>query len=366
MSEVMYPPPTRRSQSQTVEPSDLMDEDLALALELSKQEASGAGDEAVSVPPPRFEERESLTAAQIFAAAAAEEPKLPDSGALPTSFARAAAEHVADDGSGSLNDLLLALRLSAEESADYESRLNPHNMGGPPAGGLQRRQSTNLDELLALEMSTGGRQSSGVMDMIAAGISTTTTTVTSGSSGSTTPPISGGGGRGRGGAESSPNEQMRILQQIREEQERQELELALKVSQEQAQPIQIRDPQTNNNGSNTSNENNTKNNNPNDFMWSQRQAMEEYTSSSLHNDDRRDGGAPPTRNMASHRQNSNSSVDSEGRRRELLQRGTIETKNAISSGQAHIVTCRGCGGRLQAPVSYSLVFCPKCQTISPA
>ena len=60
------------------------------------------------------------------------------------------------------------------------------------------------------------------------------------------------------------------------------------------------------------------------------------------------------------------SIDSEGRRQQLLERGTSETKSTIESRQAHVVTCLGCGGRLQAPMSYSLVYCPRCHTISPA
>ena len=47
-------------------------------------------------------------------------------------------------------------------------------------------------------------------------------------------------------------------------------------------------------------------------------------------------------------------------------RGATETRKAISNGSSHVVKCKGCRGRLQAPVYYSLVFCPKCQTVSPA
>ena len=54
------------------------------------------------------------------------------------------------------------------------------------------------------------------------------------------------------------------------------------------------------------------------------------------------------------------------RRSKLERRGALETRQAISNGNAHIVKCQGCSGRLQAPVHYSLVFCPKCQTVSPA
>lgn len=51
--------------------------------------------------------------------------------------------------------------------------------------------------------------------------------------------------------------------------------------------------------------------------------------------------------------------------RQLLQNGQAETQRAMASGQAHVVQCRGCGGRLHAPMTYSMVFCPNCRTVSP-
>lgn len=54
------------------------------------------------------------------------------------------------------------------------------------------------------------------------------------------------------------------------------------------------------------------------------------------------------------------------RRSQLETRGASETRQAISNGNSHVVKCKGCSGRLQAPVYYSLVFCPQCQTVSPA
>ncbi|VEU35618.1 unnamed protein product [Pseudo-nitzschia multistriata] len=55
------------------------------------------------------------------------------------------------------------------------------------------------------------------------------------------------------------------------------------------------------------------------------------------------------------------------RRPSLLEtRGTTETRHAISNSSSRIVRCKGCQRRLQAPVHYALVFCPKCRTISPA
>jgi hypothetical protein len=197
-----------------------------------------------------------------------------------------------------------------------------------------------LDELLALEMSSNINDRhirQPVTDLVAAGIST--------------------GDHHHNNNNDRPDDQFRILQQIREEQERCELELALKVSQEQSeyeqqpiiQQVQVKAPTPSTAG---------------DFLFSQQKAMEEW-STNTNNTSNTSNIAPSPRQMGA-RQNSVSSLDSSERRRELLERGTQETQQAISSGQARIVTCRGCGGRLQAPVSYSLVFCPKCQTISPA
>mmetsp|Transcript_25483 Transcript_25483/g.38160 ORF Transcript_25483/g.38160 Transcript_25483/m.38160 type:complete len:790 (+) Transcript_25483:85-2454(+) len=49
----------------------------------------------------------------------------------------------------------------------------------------------------------------------------------------------------------------------------------------------------------------------------------------------------------------------------LLLKGNQETWNAIAVGEAHIVTCLGCRGRMQVAKSASLVFCPICRTVSP-
>lgn len=49
----------------------------------------------------------------------------------------------------------------------------------------------------------------------------------------------------------------------------------------------------------------------------------------------------------------------------LLQQGNRETREAIANGMAHVVQCRGCLGRLHAPMSYALVYCPKCHYVSP-
>ena len=52
-------------------------------------------------------------------------------------------------------------------------------------------------------------------------------------------------------------------------------------------------------------------------------------------------------------------------RQEIVMRGQQETVEAIQAGQSHVIQCRGCGVRLQAPVHYSLVYCPTCGFVSP-
>lgn len=113
------------------------------------------------------------------------------------------------------------------------------------------------------------------------------------------------------------------------------------------------------------------------FMVSQRKAMEEYERSnknivSSESQPRmcRHVSAPCMYPSSSIDNNVSSSL-SGGRRRQprrlssLEARGTTETREAISNGNSQVVKCKGCQGRLKAPVNYSLVFCPKCQTISP-
>jgi len=50
---------------------------------------------------------------------------------------------------------------------------------------------------------------------------------------------------------------------------------------------------------------------------------------------------------------------------ESLRRGNRETRMAMNSGASHVIKCQGCNVRLHAPLSYSLVFCPNCRTVSP-
>ena len=274
-----------------------LDEEILLALEISKADTGG----------------NPTTPNPVVPSPGVSSRKQPDRSIPSKSFGTANRDN-------SLQDLLLALRLSEESVAGSVPQATNR---------LGRRNSTSLDELLALEISgmTGLKKSEdrSVTDFVAAGIATDKS--------------------------SRPEEQFRILEQIREEKERKELELALKVSKEQ----------------NPSSEN-TEEFKARDFLLSQQIAMEEWSKT------KKNGLSNGGRDAASWNQSApipppnrrQTSQDSATRRRELVERGTAETQQAIASGLAHIVTCRGCQGRLQAPVSYSLVFCPKCQTISPA
>jgi hypothetical protein len=151
-----------------------------------------------------------------------------------------------------------------------------------------------------------------------------------------------------------PDEQYRILQQIREEQERKDLELALKVSQSEQSGAGMT-PSDSGFGIEVPGRSSAldTHHTARDFLISQQKAMEEYE---------RNRAAAASSSSA----NRNERQAYDGQRHRLLERGTQETQEAIASGRAHIVKCRNCGAKLQAPVSYSLVYCPRCQTVSPA
>jgi hypothetical protein len=251
---------------------------------------------------------------------------------ISSSFAKAAMSK--DD---SLADVLLALKLSAEEGTAGNGNSQTRNH----LSSDQKRQSTSLRELLELE-SAGSKKDiagddsvvtkdSSVIDLVAAGISAN---------------------------EGDKEKQLRILEEIQEAEEKRLFELALKASQGTAtndddelrmaleasrhaiQPA-IR------------NTVNSAKKRPNDFLKCQKRAMEEFSKrKSLTLEDKKSPPRPPP-------------LDHDRSRGLLLQRGTAETNLAINSGEAQIITCRGCKVRLQAPKTYSLVFCPKCQTISP-
>ena len=161
-----------------------------------------------------------------------------------------------------------------------------------------------------------------------------------------------------------PDEQARILQQIQEEKERKELEMALKASQAEshnhlrpAPPNDIRpyvSNPTTTSGRHTRNTSvDPRGNGPNDFLISQQKALEEY---------KRNRSQTATRPAPARMKDPPPSQEAD----ELLLKGAMETQQAISSGRAHIVKCQKCGARLQAPLNYSLVYCPQCQTVSPA
>jgi len=76
------------------------------------------------------------------------------------------------------------------------------------------------------------------------------------------------------------------------------------------------------------------------------------------------GGRPPRQGQ--HEQKFDMGVDMDDATRDLLVReGQMDTRMAIMQGQSQIVTCRGCRGRLHAPLQCSMVFCPTCNVVSP-
>lgn len=120
-----------------------------------------------------------------------------------------------------------------------------------------------------------------------------------------------------------------------------------------------------------------------EFLISQFEAMEEcrknnyavYGSNKQSSDESRRSSSVLTSDETLYRSSRDTTTCSlsipserrEARSRSLLEnRGAKETRQAISNGNSRVVRCKGCKGRLQAPVHYSLVYCPKCQTISPA
>lgn len=304
-----------------------MDDELRLALEISKQDT---GVSMGSVYPSTSQRGYDSGFHNAVSSSRGPPPTMasrPNQQAYTkqSSFTRDALAQARDGSNSSLADLMLALKLSAEESG----------MSSGAAGQLDRRTSTNLDELLAFEFAQNSNQN--MTDFVAAGMFTAGPAPGSRSSGS-----------------DNPDEQYRILEKIREEQEQRELEMALKASEQevkqQTKPGAVEMHQ------------------PASYLYSQEKAMEDWARPGFmhnqHHPTMAHGNTKPR--PRTQRENSLSSIDSDTRRRELLERGTSETRQAIQAGQAHVVICRGCQGRLQAPVSYSLVFCPKCQTISPA
>ena len=139
------------------------------------------------------------------------------------------------------------------------------------------------------------------------------------------------------------SEQLRILDKIREEQEKRELEMALKVSEQESKRSGAATHRCSwpNQPSDEVNPSLTTTTRPDVEDSSQQLRLPAALPSSISSRD-----------------------SSDSRRQELLERGASEIVQAIETGRAHWVICDGCGSRLQAPVSYPLVLCPRCDRIS--
>lgn len=94
-----------------------------------------------------------------------------------------------------------------------------------------------------------------------------------------------------------------------------------------------------------------------------RVSMEHYTPRPPNNNNNHNGRPAPARRRSLTAPRATTSPTSHND--ELLQRGSLETQEAIANGRAHVVQCQGCLGRLHAPMSYALVYCPQCHTVSP-
>ncbi|KAG7344299.1 hypothetical protein IV203_022307 [Nitzschia inconspicua] len=289
------------------------DEELKLALQLSLQETN-ARQSASSIPPPRD--------GQQSHASTLERSSAPRSGRDSNPYL----QHVTESKSGVTAPI---------ESSDFGQEVYNANV------------ESEIDELmLALKISAEESRSPVRASSI---------------SGSSRPFVENPSDTGSNDAVKR-SEQYRILQQIREEKERKDLELALKVSQAEAErrrtftlmsDHQSRDfihdslPSTA-----LDNHDTTR-----DFLVSQQKALEEYQRKRQS----KTGAASSDHSQREMRRTRLSDVYREN----LLVKGAIETQQAIATGRAHTVRCITCEARLQAPVSYALVYCPRCETISP-
>jgi hypothetical protein len=348
-----------------------MDADLMLALKLAEQDTEEST--TSPKPPPQAAAARAPSPKHPPTSGAARAPSskpaakksqpvgLGDHFALKSSFANDASTNVTDDES-SLADVLLALKLSAEEQA-ANIRGSGNDERGPHSK-LSGQRSTSIRELLQLEANDRRKkdgddddeeESSSVMDLVAAGI-----TAKSNDKKSNTATT-----------DNDAMKQQRMYERImeeEEEEERRQFELALKASEEStgigtntaaaaAAPsshddhvdddlkmalafLSRDDPNYRSGGE-------LKGSSDDDFMLQQQRAMEQFAAAAK----TKDPPFPP--------------LDHERGRNSLVQRGTAETHRAIKTGKAHVVTCRGCQSSLQAPTAYSLVFCPSCQTVSP-
>jgi hypothetical protein len=338
-----------------------LDADLKLALELSRR-GSGESDSAhgprtarppanygthpatsphpVSHDAPFGPSKSSMGHDGMFVSPKQQnQPKRPVSlnDHFSSSFAQDARTKLAED-EDSLADVLLALKLSAEEDAAARKG-KPKERSHLRHGA--KRQSTSIRELLQLERATTKQETgdessvttkdSSVIDLVAAGISTNASSA-------------------------DAEKQLRILQQIREEEEKRQIEMALKASKSTDDSIDADLDAELKLALEVSRNEAQQRSSSDEFVLSQQKAMEEFSA-------RRSSASSAA--SSPERPNNSPPLDHDRSKAALLQRGTAETHRAISTGQVQVVTCRGCNGRLQAPLSYSLVFCPKCQTISP-
>ncbi|KAG7370822.1 hypothetical protein IV203_019392 [Nitzschia inconspicua] len=290
------------------------DEELKLALQLSLQETN-ARQSASSIPPPRN--------GQQSHASTLERSSAPRSGRVSNPY----------------------LQQVTESKSGVTAPIERSNFGQE---GCNANVESEIDELmLALKISAEESRSPVRASSI---------------SGSSRPFVGNPSDTGSNDAV-KPSEQYRILQQIREEKERKDLELALKASQTEAErrrtftlmsDHQSRDFIHDSSPSTALDNHDTTR----DFLVSQQKALEEYQRKRQSKNE----AASSDHSQREMQRTQLSDVDREN----LLVKGAIETQQAIATGRAHTVRCITCEARLQAPVSYALVYCPRCETISPA
>ena len=196
-------------------------------------------------------------------------------------------------------------------------------------------------------------------------------------------------------------EQFLILHRIREQAERRELEQALRLSEHESSAQSTRQPDHRDGTAGAAPE----------YLQSQQAALMEYQPSNVSPlgavmsplssycsdrdrapppspiDDRHDNAAVTngarlrvsafnnshgvthatvgTAAATRHQHDNSQQQQQQQQQHDLVRMGLLETQRAVQEGYAHIVECQGCGGRLQAPVHYSLVYCPACGVISP-
>ena len=161
-------------------------------------------------------------------------------------------------------------------------------------------------------------------------------------------------------------EQYRILENIRREEERKQLEWAMeeKPSQQlewamEEKPSQTGQQRPRQGGFTepqyTACQQELGRGHPNDWQESQRNALSEYATTY-----RRQERQYRSSTNIPDIEESQPQSQQELQRRQIVERGQEETADAIRTGQSHVVLCRGCNSRLQAPVQYSLVYCPAC------